>query len=539
MTVMGAMESLTKQAAALLEAGDYLGAARCYKSALNHNANDAQSRLGFAKAHVDHVMSRLQQGLGFKPDALPPELGASLDIALKELQALVHDCPALAQAWGLLGVVHVNRRELPEAEHAYRKAVKLDAPNAGYMYNLGWALYKQERFAEAVEIFARVTAMNPRGPMGWHMLGEARFQVGDREAAVPAYEQTLKLAPNLMEGYGGLARAYKFLGDSSATRRVLEAAVMRRHDVQSINFSLAGELLLLKDWAPGWRYYVCRTSTQRRVPAPGDFRLEVAGKRLLMRFDQGLGDELFFLRFLPKLREMGAEVVYQTQRKLYPLLKDNTLFMSVEVAEEKKGMDYDLLVGDLPLVTQMRSDAEVPPAFRLVVDASRVNVLLDKLAAFGPPPYIGLTWKGGRPDREKSLVKEIPSAELGRSLAGLPGSFIMLQRNPTEGDVRAVEAGLGRPLLDMSGLNEDLSDMLALLSLLDDCVGVSNTNMHLLAGLGKTARVLVQNPPEWRWLDKGGESPWFPGFKVYRQALDFTWDEALAALARDMQVNSR
>ena len=72
---------------------------------------------------------------------------------------------------------------------------------------------------------------------------------------------------------------------------------------------------------------------------------------------------------------------------------------------------------------------------------------------------------------------------------------------------------------DFTALNEDLEDMLALLSFMDDYVCVSNTNFHLRAVRGRVGRVLVPNPPEFRWMAEGEESPWFPGCKVYRQRL--------------------
>ncbi|RPJ44071.1 MAG: hypothetical protein EHM16_16420 [Betaproteobacteria bacterium] len=88
---------------------------------------------------------------------------------------------------------------------------------------------------------------------------------------------------------------------------------------------------------------------------------------------------------------------------------------------------------------------------------------------------------------------------------------------------------------DFSDLNDDLESMLALLELIDDYVGVSNTNMHLRAAAGRAARVLVPNPPEWRWLALGRASPWFPQFTVYRQSLRGDWNDALRTLARDLQ----
>ena len=56
--------------------------------------------------------------------------------------------------------------------------------------------------------------------------------------------------------------------------------------------------------------------------------------------------------------------------------------------------------------------------------------------------------------------------------------------------LRLGPAGLGRDALDFSAANDDLSEMLALLSLLEDYVGVSNTNMHLAAAAGATAAAI-------------------------------------------------
>ena len=75
--------------------------------------------------------------------------------------------------------------------------------------------------------------------------------------------------------------------------------------------------------------------------------------------------------------------------------------------------------------------------------------------------------------------------------------------------------------------------MAAVLSLIDEYVGVSNTNMHIRAGLGKTARVLVPFPPEFRWMNAGSESPWFPGFRIYRQPPGRDWRPVLDALGKE------
>jgi hypothetical protein len=93
---------------------------------------------------------------------------------------------------------------------------------------------------------------------------------------------------------------------------------------------------------------------------------------------------------------------------------------------------------------------------------------------------------------------------------------------------------LGRAAADFSSANEDLEDMLALLTLLDEHVAVSNTNVHLAAAAARRVRVLVQDPPEWRWLAGGSSCPWYPDFPLYREGRGGGWGEALEALRRDL-----
>lgn len=162
----------------------------------------------------------------------------------------------------------------------------------------------------------------------------------------------------------------------------------------------------------------------------------------------------------------------------------------------------------------------------------------EKLTALGPAPYIAVTWRGGTAPEAQGTVwvlhKAIALPALADTLSAVPGTLIAVQRHPVPGEIAALEDALKRPVHDFTALNEDLEGMLALLSLLDDYVGMSNTNMHLRAAVGKTARVLVPNPAEWRWLQSGRASPWFPGFSIYRQSLNGEWTTACHNLKLDL-----
>ena len=95
---------------------------------------------------------------------------------------------------------------------------------------------------------------------------------------------------------------------------------------------------------------------------------------------------------------------------------------------------------------------------------------------------------------------------------------------------------MGRKAHDLSGFDQDLENMAKLLVSLDEYIAVSNTNVHLRAAVGKASRVLVPFPPEWRWMDSGTESIWYPGTVLYRQSKLGDWTKSIQRLKDDLET---
>jgi len=131
------------------------------------------------------------------------------------------------------------------------------------------------------------------------------------------------------------------------------------------------------------------------------------------------------------------------------------------------------------------------------------------------------------------LFKEVPPALLGAALKGWQATVVGLQRGAAPAEFEAMRA-IGMPVRELALPDEDLQGIAAILEALDEYVTVSNTNVHLLAGLNRRARVLVSHPPYWRWM-REGPSVWFPDFPLYRQPSSRDWTEPLARLREDLQ----
>jgi len=396
----------------------------------------------------------------------------------------------------------------------------------------GVVLVELDRAAEGVAALEQAVAVAPDQPDFRINLGSALCTLGDAAAALPHFERADALAPGNAETLANLGHALKQLGRSHDAVGTYDRALAIDDGNREARFGRAFCRLLDGDFANAWPDYRARESMANagpelwRAPLPHD----LTTRRVLVQHDQGIGDEIFFLRFMPALAARGAEVLYRPDPRLGPMIARSGIAV-VEDSAAAGRCDYTVSVGDLPYIL---GSTAPPPSIALTPLAGRVADAEARLAAFGPPPYVGVTWRAGTRNTKNVLYKESPAARLAASLGGIDARVVVLQRQPKPGETADFAGALGRPVLDLSVLNDDLEAMLALVGLLDDQICVSNTNVHLAAAHGRTCRILLPHPPEFRWMAAGTESPWFPGMHIYRQAPDGGWDTAFAALGRDL-----
>jgi tetratricopeptide (TPR) repeat protein len=434
------------------------------------------------------------------------------DEAIGHFRRALREKPGFVDASYNLGKMFVKLGDLESAHDAYRRALAFDARHPGLRQNLAWVLRELGRLDEAIALLEQGSAESP----------------GD---------------DNLLEH---LADACGERSGPGAARAAYAAAIERLPQSGRLRFGHSQLLLALGEWRQGWSEYLWRDLVPRSdpplLPQWGSLARDLSGTRLQLIGEQGLGDVLFFLRFAPELKRRGASLALACAPKLVPLLRRSPLFDEVRPFDGAMPVqspgESSVFVGDLPALLGAET---TPPPLPLTVDPQRAARCRETLARHGAPPFIGITWRAGTDRREAefgrrldALSKQITPEALAAALEGIPGTLVVLQRHPRPEDLAALARRLRRTPLDLSAHNEDLEEMAALLAVLDDYVGVSNTNMHLAAGVGRTARVLVPYPPEWRWIADGDESPWFPGFRVYRQSVARAWDEALTRLHSDL-----
>jgi Flp pilus assembly protein TadD len=487
------------------------------------------------------------------------------------LQHIVGLNPRDAEAWHMLAIIALRAGRASEAIDSATRALRLDRRNHLYLNTLGVAHGDASRLEEAVRLFRRALNERPTYAEGHYNLGKVYEKLANFPDAERCYMRARQLDPdnaavvtNLGLLYLRIGRCEQALGVLAQGRSAfpmdetiainystavlatsgcelaageLGAFVARNPEAWGAHAELGRLLLAMGRFAEGWSQYAWRHGSR-----PPESR-ELTRTRVLLLPDQGLGDHLFFLRFAPALRRRAAHVAFACPPQLMPLLRGNPVVDEL-VASADKSADFDARfpVGDLP---RLLDDTSTPAPFEICIEPARLGEWHERLAALGPPPYLGVTWRGGGQRKTQSefaargespLRKEIEVQQLAAALRGWPGTVLGLQRVPKPRELEEFSRSLGAPVYDFSTVNDDLVAMGALLSVLDEYVGVSNTNMHLRAAVGKAGRVLVPFPHEFRWMESGRVSPWFPGFSVYRQTPQRNWQDALGALIRDLNV---
>ncbi len=411
----------------------------------------------------------------------------------------------------------------------------------------GMTLCHLERFDDGVADLRAAIAMAPREADFHSDLGLVLHVLGRGEEAAAELRRALMIAPGHPEALCNQSLVLGARGDFSGAESAARKALAARPGLHAARNNLAYALLVQGRFAEAWPLHDHRTDPRenRRDASlaantvPHASRLPDPAAPIVLHGEQGLGDTLFFLRFAPRLAARGHRLAFWGDPRLRPVLARSALFEHFIAPESAPAGDLAVIwVGDLPGLLGADDGASLPTALPVASDPARRAALAAYLARFGPGPFVGLTWRAGLSRAGRLvLAKEAPAADLAGSLVGVEATFISLQRSPRPGEIAGIAAALGRPVHDGASLNDRLEDALAAMEVLDEYVSVSNTNVHLRAGAGRSARVLVPWPAEWRWLRDAERSPWFPQMPLYRQDAQGDWSAALRRLGEDVRAS--
>ncbi len=517
------LEALVALVERELARGRLSEAAAAYRQilAIRPDIAEAHNNLGIILAQqgqLDLAAARFHQAIALKP-GLPNahnNLGSvlrrqgKLDEAATCFEQAIALRPDYAEAYYNLGGVLGKQLKSGEAATRFEHAIALRPDYAEAHNNLGLALWHQGQLDQALARFQQAIALRPDYAEAYNNLGAVLWKQVKPSEAATCFEQALALRPNYAEAHNNLGKAQLDLDLVDQAAAHFQQAIALQPDCLDAELSLAACYLLEGDFERGWPAYEARLRVPGALPQLGLPRWtgqSLAGRRLLLLAEQGLGDTFQFLRYARVLKQQGARIVLATQAALCRLLASHPDVD--ELVLLGSAQDWPCCDFYLPLLAPRRT------LRRSLNDTARSSLPVGR-SQFDCQVAPGAPWNRGLQDwhRLARLARvffgslAFDSVGPFAPLASLPGvRLVSLQQGFGSEQIATVDF----PVLDLSGRLDQAAgpfmDTAAVIHSLDLVVTSDTALAHFAGALGAPVWVALRLSPDWRWLRGARTAP--------------------------------
>jgi Tetratricopeptide repeat/Glycosyltransferase family 9 (heptosyltransferase) len=434
-----------------------------------------------------------------------------------------------------IAVRHHQAGELQQAEAVYRQVLATQPTHITALHFLG-LIAQQSGHADGIDLMRHAIAAGGDDPNLHNNLGNALLSWGKWNEAIESCRRAITLQPNFPEAIDNLGCALRAIGNLDEAISCFRQAITLQPNSPAPHLHLAMALLLLCQWEEGWREYEWRRRLPEypkawdALPQPQWDGSPLAGRRIILYAEQGLGDTIQFLRFIPLVQKRGGQVLLFVQPELHRLLEGENSF-GAELLHRARPQDpptaqFDthLPLLSLPLVLNesapaASTDLPQPPYIR------PKPALTEQWQIKSAALKVGLTW-AGRPKHTNDRHRSIPLAMFA-PLAHNGIEFYSLQLN-------APPAPAPMPMIDRTAEFQDFADTSALIEQMDLVVTVDTAVAHLAGAMGKKTWLLLPFKPDFRWRLDRDDTPWYPTMRLFRQPRPGDWNEPISRLAREL-----
>ena len=430
--------------------------------------------------------------------------------------------------------------DLPRAITLYDQAIVANPARAESYYKRANALKDLGRLQEALTCYNQ--AIERKADYAHAFCNRAFVQqsLGLAGEALASYDQAIAADPNDALAHNNRALLLQLMYRWDEALAGYDRAIAINPGYADAHYNRSLTALFLGDFSSGWPDFEWRRQVARRIniSPPREFgrplwlgNEPIAGKRLLVYSEEGLGDALQFCRYVTLAAARGATVVVEVQAPLVNLMK--TLAGASQViarGDPLPPFDYHCPLMSLPLAFRT-TVASIPSQKRyLHPSAEKVAAWRSTPGGESTTPRIGLVWSGN----PNNAIDSRRSLALTQWIPRLPGGYdyFRLQNEVRPADQAALDS---HRLIASPGDLAGFENTAAFCECLDLLISVDTSIAHLGGALGLPTWVLLPFVPDWRWMRDREDTPWYPNMKLYRQQRPDDWDEVLDRVADDLQ----
>ena len=390
------------------------------------------------------------------------------------------------------------------------------------LFSARLAVFRRDR-EKAMGLFERLANITPDDETMLIHMGNAKMKFGDLDGGLAIYEKLIKAHPTRVfvrtnYGFHLLTHGHFRKGlEFHESRLDLAYEPSTPYDLRSVFYALMEGVKKTPPWKKG---------------------MSIEGKRLLVWREQGLGDCIMMLRFIPLLRRLQpASVTLLMDDGVYGLADSmNTADRIIRLSEweeQKIGERTDLFDLQCSIMSlawlldaTLENIGQSIPYLR--APDSTAWRWMDPIRAL-PKPRIGLVWAGS-PTLGEDKLRSLHLKQLAPILAVKGVQFVSLQKGLPQAQIKE----LGIDLIDPMDNCKSFADTAALAMEMDLIISVDTSVVHLVGALGLPVWMFNRMSSEWRWMKDRKDSPWYPKLRLYNQKPEEPWESVIQTMAKDL-----
>ena len=450
--------------------------------------------------------------------------------------------PDFAEAHFNLGNILVDLGKIEDAGNLFRKAIKIKPDFAEAYSNLGNILRDLGELEQAEISIRKAIELKPDYAKPYCNLGNIFLDLNKLEEAEISQRKAIEIKPDFAQAYSNLGIILRDLGKLEEAEISMTRAINLKPNLREAYFNLSYIQLLKGDYESGLINYEYRNKASNIHGSPNiqQYNNSKLSKRdnLLVISEQGLGDTLQQMRYIPYLRKIGLNISFCAQEKLHSLIKQSGIDPNPIAPDEVSKISEGQWIPMLSLLRYLKVNPNNPIISRPYIfpNAELIKKWKDLLKQ-KRKSIIGINWQGN-PQSENGSQK-------GRSFPLETFSTIANNKNIK---LVSLQKGFGSEQLEKCSFKNkfvmcqseidytwDFLENAAIIAACDLIITSDTSIAHLAGGIGKPTWLLLKNVPEWRWGTNSDKSFWYPSMKLFRQSERYNWNEVMERVSIELQ----
>ena len=419
--------------------------------------------------------------------------------SLKLFSECIKEKPNNSESYSDRGIVYHKLKENKKAEKDYLKAIDIDN-NTNALFNYANLLRENNNLNEAIFHYNLAIKAKPDFEKAYQNRGLVKFLQHKNHEALDDFNKVIKINSN------------------HANAHFLKAAI-----------ELTKENLIegFKNYEWRWKSSLFFSKIRNFTKKTWDGNEDIKNKTILLYSEQGLGDQIHFIRFVNLIIEKGANVIVEVDPRLLKLFKHTTNFKNIySQGDELPNFDLQCPIMSLPykLKIDINSIPNKPYLKCNTENTDKWKKLLDKNYK-----NIGINWQGGvSPRQDAGRSFKLDNFEEISKIKNI--KLFSLQKINGVEQIENNKDKFNLNIIDDLDRDAPFVDTVELISNLDLIITSDTSIAHLSGALGKKTFLVIQKYAEWRWFENRSDSPWYPNMKIFRQKIDGDWNSVFSEM---------